>query len=180
MNYMIRFLVVVLLLASCKRDVDKKNEERPDNCIALSQHSQWTVSAFKADYTIQVPGGYSTPLYVGFEGRVFFTKRNDNTAQIAFAYCSPLQCTDFGEKLSSPFPASIDININGSKITLDQKANFCSGDDHVGILYYNHDNNALGRLYWKDNGEFKQALELSYDHSLQQEMIDIIKTIKLK
>jgi hypothetical protein len=179
MNNMIRFLVFALLLASCKRHVDK-NEEKPVDCIALAQNSQWTTSEFKADYTIQVPATYSTPLYVGYEGKVFFTKRNDNTAQIAFAYCSPLQCTDFGDKLASPAPASIDITINGSTIKLDQKANFCDGDNHVGILYYNHDNNSLARLYWKDKSEFKQALELSYDHSLYQEMIDIIKTIKLK
>jgi hypothetical protein len=180
MNNMIRFLVFALLFTSCKRHVDKNEEEKPADCIALAQNSQWTVSEFKADYTIQVPAHYSTPLYVGFEGKVFITKRNDNTAQIAFAYCGSLQCTDFGDKLASPAPASIDLNINGTTVTLNQKANFCDGDNHVGILYYNHDNNSLARLYWKDKGEFKQALELSYDHSLYQEMIDIIKTIKLK
>lgn len=179
MKNMARLLVFALLLASCKRDVDKK-EERPDNCITLSQNSQWMVSDFKANYTIQVPANYSTPLYVGFEGKVFITKRNDNTSQIAYAYCSSLQCTDFGEKLSSPSPTSIALDFNGSTITLDQKANFCNGDEHVGILYYNNDNNSFGRLFWKDKGEFKQALELSYDHSLQQEMIGIIRTIKIK
>lgn len=176
---MVSFLLFTLLLASCKREVDNK-EEKPDNCIPLSQNDQWTTSEFKAGYTIQVPDTYSTPLYVGFEGRTFLTKRNDNRAKLDYAYCGPLQCTDFGEKLASPSPASIAIDINGSTITLDQKANFCNGNDHVGILYYNHSNNSNARLYWKDNGEFKQALELSYDHSLRQEMIDIIKTIRLK
>lgn len=180
MNNTVRFLLCMLLFTSCKRHVDKNNEEKPGDCIAIAQNSQWTVSEFKTDYTIQVPATYSTPLYVGYEGRVFYTKRNDNTAQIAFAYCGALQCTDFGEKLASPSPASIDLNINGTTIKLDQKANFCDGDNHIGILYYNHDNNSLARLYWKDKGEFKQALELTYNHSLYQEMIDIIKTIKLK
>lgn len=172
-------LLLIVLIASCKPHIERI-EEKPVDCITLAQNSQWTVSEFKTDYTIQIPANYSTPLYVGYEGKVFFTKRNDNTAQIAFAYCSSLQCTDFGEKLPASSPASIELNINGVKMTLDQKANFCNGDDHVGILYYNNDNNSLARLYWKDKGEFKQALELSYDHSLHQEILDIIKTIKLK
>ena len=172
-------LLLIVLIASCKPHVEKP-EKTPVDCIALAQNSQWTVSEFKADYTIQVPANYTTPLYVGFEGRVFITKRIDNTAQLAFAYCHSLGCNDFGEKLALPAPASIDYDINGNKITLDQKANFCDGDDHLGILYYNNDNNSLARLYWKDKGEFKQALEITYDHSLHQEIIDIIKTIKLK
>lgn len=94
--------------------------------------------------------------------------KNKNSAQLAFAYCSSLGCTGFGGKLASPAPASIDYDIMGNKITLD-------GDNHLGILYYNNDNNSLARLYWKDKGELKQALEISYNHLLHQEMLDIIK-----
>jgi hypothetical protein len=174
MNYKFRYLLIPLLIFSCKREVDKKD------CVTLSQNPDWTTSDFKSNYTIQLPDNYFGNGKVGFEGNIYDKTRDDSSINFSYSYCSPLHCADFGENLSEPFPGSINITANNRTITLDQKMTFCGDHAQAAVLYYNNDNDSHARLYWKDNGEYKQALEISYKHSRHQDVLDIIKTIKEK
>ncbi len=146
----------------------------------LSQNSNWITSDYKNNYTIQFPANYSGVGKVGFEGNIFSKLRNDSSVVFSYAYCSPLFCTDFGDTLFEPLPNSINIKINDTTINLNQQTTFCYSNRKTAILYYNKNNNAYARLYWKDAGVYKQALEISYNYSRLQEILNIIKTIKEK
>jgi hypothetical protein len=174
MNNKLRYLLIPLLIFSCKREVDKKD------CVTLSQNPDWTTSDFKSNYTIQLPANYTGNGRVRFEGFIYDKKRDDNSIIFSYSYCFAVFCADFGESLSEPFPGSINITANNSTITLDQKTTFCSDNVQAAVLYYNNDNDSHARLYWKENGVYKQALEISYNHARHQEVLDIIKTIKEK
>ena len=175
MNKQFCFLTLLFIfIISCKK------EDTNADCVMLSQNPSWVTSDFKNNYIIQFPVNYLGEGKIGFEGNIFRKVRNDSSVVFNYAYCSPLFCTDFGDALVEPLPNSVNIKINGSTINLNQKTTFCDGNIQTAILYYSKDDNAYARLYWKDDGAYKQALEISYNQSRLQEVLDIIKTIKEK
>ena len=48
----------------------------------------------------------------------------------------------------------------------------------MGIFYFSKIDLASGRLYWKDNGVYKQALEVQFDLAELDTINQIIETIK--
>ena len=174
--FKIQCLLFVLLIVSCKRSVDGSND---DNCILTSQNADWTTTDLRSNYTIQFPGNYSVTKQQGYEGMVYDVKRDDNSVRFRYIYCNSMECFGFNG-LPGSFPDFIEYGSAGSAIKLDQRATFCNGNDLTGVLYYSRENNTQARLYWKDNGAYKQALEVSYNRSRHQEVIDIVKTIKRK
>jgi hypothetical protein len=173
-NKLCYLLLSLLIVASCKREVDN------NGCIALSQNPGWTASDFKAVYTIQLPAKYSgAGRMIGFEGSTYEKVRADSAVYLSYAYCNALGCPEFGDTLTEPFPGSVNVTDHTGTITLDQKKTFCNGNTQ-GVLYYNHESDSRARLYWKVDGVFRQALEISYDHSRFEEVLDIVKTIKEK
>ncbi|OQP58746.1 hypothetical protein [Niastella populi] len=174
--FKIQCLFFVLLIVSCKRSVDGSNN---DNCILTSQNAGWTTTDLKSNYTIQFPDNYSVTKQQGYEGIVYDVKRDDNSVRFSYIYCNSMECYGFGG-LPASFPDFINYGSAGSSIKLDQKATFCNGNLLTGVLYFTSDNDAYARLYWKDNGAYKHALDVSYNRSRHQEVIDIVKTIRRK
>jgi len=71
-------------------------------------------------------------------------------------------------------------------ITLDKIQRFCQNAETIGILYYSNDtisNSKLywnSRLYWKDNGLFKQAMQIKFPASELETAKGIVETLKSK
>jgi hypothetical protein len=176
MNNKVRCLLLTLLIVSCKKGGDNNST---DDCILISQNEDWTNTEFRSNYTIQFPNNYSVTIQQGYEGMVYDVTRDDNSVHFHYIYCNSMECYGF-EGLPGSLPDFVDTDASGGSIRLDQKAIFCNGNALTGVFYYNNDNNSPARLYWKDNGAYRQALEVSYKRSRHQEVIEIIKTIKRK
>jgi len=186
-TYLILFIGLIF---ACRKEA-KKTGQQQIACIQIAQNSNWAVETFKNGsvaasppwYTIQFPSEYSGPgIVYGLEGVSFSKDRgNDNSVRFRYLYPTGLSFLPWGSQLQQPEPSALIINSllsGGQTITLDKKLNFCGNDSlKIGIYYYNS-TVAYGRLYWKDNGSFKEALDVLYNFSRQQEVIDIIKTIK--
>jgi hypothetical protein len=167
----------VFLLTGCK-----KNDNVGDtNYFDLTSVDGWRTISFKTNYTIQVPPGFTGGLLVGFEGNSFSVSSADNKIQLSSGYSNSLAILDFGDTLKNPIPKTIQITNNFSKlITLNQIEYFHQNTDTVGILYYLKSDTSYGRLYWKDNGELKDALEIEYNITKLDTVNKIIETIKEK
>jgi hypothetical protein len=174
---------IILLISYCKKDKSIENSA----CNNLTTVDSWPTINFKTNYTIQVPNDFQGPGMTGFEGNVFSKFSKDTTLILDYGYCNALFCFDFGDTLQTTVPTSIRVkNISGDLITLNKYQKFCQNSETVGVLYYldnNGPNTALywnGRLYWKDNELFRQAMQISFSSSELETLIEIIETIKTK
>jgi hypothetical protein len=174
------FLLFTLLIASCKKNwVDSNNNVLDDNCIILSQNANWVTTEFRTNYTIQFPNNYSVAKQQGFEGMVYDVKSDDNSVHFHYISCPSMECYGFSG-LPASLPDFITSEDSGNSIKLDRKATFCKGNVLTAVLYFNNASQSNAKLYWLDNGGYKQALEVSYDQSRLREVIDIIRTITKK
>jgi uncharacterized lipoprotein YehR (DUF1307 family) len=181
-----RIIVILILTISitrCKKDNSIENTI----CNNLTTIDSWTTINFKTNYMIQVPSGFKGIGMAGFEGNTFSKFSNDTTIVLEYGYCNDLFCNDFGDTLQTITPLSIKVKDNSNNlITLDKVQRFCQNAETVGVLYYSTDsisNSKLywnSRLYWKDNGLFKQAMQIKFPASELETAKGIIETIKLK
>jgi hypothetical protein len=176
-------LIPIILITNCKKDNSIENTA----CNNLTTVDSWTTINFKTNYTIQVPSGFEGLGMAGFEGNTFFEFSNDTTIILEYGYCNDLFCNDFGDTLQTTMPASIKIKDNSENlITLDKIQRFCQNSETIGLLYYSNDNVSNSklywnsRLYWKDNGLFKQAMQIKFPASGLETVKEIIETIKAK
>jgi hypothetical protein len=160
----------------------KKNDNVGDtNYFELTSDDGWRTISFKTNYTIQVPSGFTGGILVGFEGNSFFVSSEDNKTQLSFGYSNSLAILDFGDTLKDPIPTSIQIANNFSKlITLNQIEYLRQNTETIGILSYLKSDTSYGRLYWKDKGKLKDALEIEYNITKLDTVNKIIETIKEK
>ena len=172
------FFLFILCLTSCKKD-DKKDNTI---CNNLTTFPGWTTIDFKTNYTIQVPEGFEGVGMTGFEGYSFFKNSKDNKISLSYFYCGSLSCMDFGDALPDSIPKSIQIMSDFDMLfTLNKTECFCQNSATIGILYYSNNSDITkGRLYWKDNGTLKQALELQFYLSEIETVKEIIESIKRK
>jgi hypothetical protein len=168
MNKIILFFLLIFLLIGC---------EKNDNSTLIG----WTEIDFKSNYTIQVPKTYLGYGMDGFEGNTFSKSSPDGKIQLSYLYCNSLSCFDFGNSLEFPIPTSIQIQNNYSEIvTLNQIEYFQQNSQTTGIFYFSKRDTANGRLYWKDNGTFKDALEVEFNIAKLETVDKIIGTIRRK
>jgi hypothetical protein len=174
-------LIIIILISNCKKDNSIENAE----CNNMITIESWTTISFKTNYTIQVPSGFKGLGMAGFEGNTFFKFSNDTTIILEYGYCNDLFCNDFGDTLQTTIPLSIKVKDNSNNlITLDRIQRFCQNAETVGVLYYSHDsisNSKLyrnSRLYLKENGVFKQAMQIKFPAAGLETVNEIIETIK--
>ena len=67
-NLLLLFFMAVLF-GSCRKLVS-------DNCIFLKQTEGWQTENFKSKYTIQFPADYTGTGMIGFEGNIFYKKKD--------------------------------------------------------------------------------------------------------
>jgi len=179
----IAILIPIISIPCCTKDNSVENTV----CNNLTTIDSWTTISFKTNYTIQVPSGFKGSGMAGFEGNTFSKFSNDTTIILEYGYCNDLFCSDFGDTLRGTLPESITVKDNSDKIIeLDKIQRFCQNSETIGVLYYSIDsilNSNLywnGRLYWKDNALFKQAMQIKFPASELQTVNEIIETIKLR
>jgi hypothetical protein len=173
---------LILVSFSCRKE---EKSIVNTSCNNLTSVDSWTTINFKANYTIQVPSGFKGSGMAGFEGNTFFKFSNDTTIVLEYGYCNDLFCNDFGDTLQTTIPLSLKVKDNSNNLVgLDKIQKFCQNSETIGILYYSNDsisNSKLywnSRLYWKDNGLFKQAMQIKFPASGLETTKEIIETIK--
>jgi len=183
MKKIIFLLVIIAFSVGCKKDNVIENTA----CNNMTTIDSWLTVSFKTNYTIQVPSGFEGSGMEGFEGNTFFKFSNDTTIILEYGYCNDLFCNDFGDTLQTTIPSRIKVRDNSNNlITLDKIQKFCQNAETIGVLYYSNDtisNSKLywnSRLYWKDNGLFKQAMQIKFSASGLETVNEIIETIKSK
>ena len=181
MKKIIFLLVIIASSVTCKKDNVIENTA----CNNMTTIDSWLTVSFKTNYTIQVPSGFKGLGMAGFEGNTFSKFSNDTTIVLEYGYCNDLFYYDFGDTLQSTIPLSIKVKDNSNNlITLDKIQRFCQNAETIGVLYYSKDsisNSKLywnSRLYWKDNGLFKQAMQIKFSASGLETVNEIIETIK--
>jgi hypothetical protein len=173
MKKLILIVSVLIFLFAC--------EKNSDTGINLTTVDGWSTIAFKANYTIQVPDGFEGTGMSGFEGNTFSKYSADYTINLYYGYCSDLFCSDFGDSLGNSVPKSVQVRISsGALITLDKREFFYQNSETVGILYYSGNDISRGRLFWKDSGTLKAALEIDFNLSEIETVNKIIGSIKIK
>jgi len=179
----IAILIIIILITNCKKDDNKVNT----SCNNLTTIDGWSTINFKTNYTIQVPSGFKGLGMAGFEGNTFSKFSNDTAIILEYGYCNDLFCNDFGDTLQTTIPLSIKVKDNSNNlITLDKIQRFCQNAETIGVLYYSNDSISNiklywnSRLYWKDNGLFKQAMQIKFPASGLETAKEIIETIKSK
>lgn len=143
--------------------------------------NQWSTFNFKKNYTIEVPPGFTGGIVKGFEGSTFSGTTENKRVRLSYSYCTLLYCFDFGDRLKYPFRDSIQIKDTTSQlITLNKVETFYQDYELIGILYYSNNDLAKGRLFWKEDNFFKQALEIDFYSSDYITVTKIINSIKRK
>jgi len=173
MKKLILISFIITILISCEKASDYRYN--------LTSIDGWPILNFKLNYTIQVPDGYEGMGMGGFEGNTFFKKSSDNNINLYYAYCNDLFCDDFGDSLGNSVPNSVQVKISsGASIKLNKKEYFYQNSEVAGILYYSDNEISRGRLFWKDSGTLKAALEIDFNLSEIDVVNKIIGTIKSK
>ncbi len=176
MKIILYILTLSMVIVSCRK---VEPDEPSNNCTKLTSIDSWPQIDFKSNYTIQIPEDFEGPGMVGFEGNIFNKNSKDEKISLNYAYCTALWCIDFGDTLQSPVPETIKI-IGGydMPVNLNMRIQFCKDSDIKGILYFNDEDIASGRLYWMEDNLFRQALELNFHITELETVVKIMTTIK--
>jgi hypothetical protein len=168
---------VCLSLIACKKE--KTSEELPLS-YEVGQNPNWNTEPFKYKYSIQFPAGYTGGMF-SFEGNTFDKRFPGDTIMVFYAFSNwpGIGFKDFNDTLFNPLEPSVILNLwGGGPILLNHRIEFTKQGELVGILYYNTDSLCYGKLFWKENGLFREALHLVFRPNLLIEMASIIRTIK--
>jgi hypothetical protein len=166
-------IICIVVIAGCKKDNTQLIS------FELAQQAGWTTESFKTNYTIQFPAGYTGQM-IGFEGNTFHKAKTGDTTLFWYVYSNDLYCSDFRDTLADPETVSITVSIYPGSVPtlLSHRVALTRNNDLVGIFYYNDGNVSLGRLFWKDNGVFKEAMDVRFRPDQLSETIDIMRTIQ--
>ena len=136
----------------------------------------WPTERLNTAYTIQFPTTYQGTGAVGFEGLTFNKARADGQVQMSYSFCGSTFCSEYGQSLRRPVPASITV----PSTTLDQAISLKQDNQLVGVFYYANQSKTVGQLYLVNDGQLKESLNVQYDYSQQAEVVAILQTIRLK
>ncbi|TAN01842.1 MAG: hypothetical protein EPN39_01210 [Chitinophagaceae bacterium] len=165
-----------ILLVACH-----KENQGVKNVYEVKQHAAWNAEKFKDGYTIQFPSGFTGGV-TGFEGNIFYKSNTNDSVYFSYAFCSPTFCYDFGDTLKNTTETSIQgiFNFGKDTVSLAQRMNFTKNNQIEGIYFYDKEPFSHGKLYWKDGGVYKEALNAQYKKEHQQSVIEIMGTIQKK
>lgn len=163
-----------LLLFSCS-----KNSEVEDREYEIGQNPLWAKEPFKRDYTIQFPDTYKGGM-VGWEGNIFSKLKQIDSTRVWYSYLTSLYANDFRDTLFNTEQSSITaVFYNGNLVlVLPKKIKFTQNGQLTGLLYHNSDAQSYGRIFWKDNGFFKESADIKFKPQNLSEVIEVVRTIQ--
>ncbi len=171
----ISLILLTFAFAACKKDKIEPNKE---NIIEMVTNPNFSKENFKTDFTIQFPTNYDGIGMIGFEGNTFSKARVDDKIVLKYSFCGPTYCNDFGSDLANNNATQLSItDINGQQILLTNRLNFGKNNSIEWIYFYNQSAQSIGKLYGKQGNVYQEALTIYYENTLQNEVVDILKTI---
>jgi hypothetical protein len=178
-QYLSILTLVFTVLVGCK----KENTKGAD-CFEINPVSTGNPEDFKIinpiKYSIEFPTSFMGGLQRGFEGNLFHKYHLADSIDIRYNNCSGLYCYDFGSVLSDINQLSIQANMvyGQPPILLDNRIEFRKNNVLIGIFYHSNGATSWGKLFWKDSGEFKDALNAKFKRADLMRIVDIIRTIR--
>lgn len=170
------WVLTILICVNCS----KKNEKMEvQNCIEMQVNQNFEEIEFKEHYTIQLPIDFSG---VGLEllfGTRFSVKTELGT-KLFYEYLCDTDCSIyFGKNLQNPAP---DVIIGFPAFpteVLEKSHEYCVAGELKAILYYSSNHNSIkhGKLFMKEDLDFKEGLLLEFKSENISEVNSIIKTI---
>lgn len=170
-------IIVLTIFISCK-DENKTN---------------WKIENYNSEYSIMFPD----TTYVGginqeVSGTTFFKTRNDNKVTISGGFCNPLaypcMASDYtGESLENITDSITYTNSRGQLAYLNKRIIVNDNQRILVCLYFTNSSggtfrNSYGRIYLRtcNNSCYRMAGVIEFASSEQQEVVEIIKTLKQK
>lgn len=178
MRRWVLFFLLAGFLAACS----KKKEAEDVYSVQVKQYDDRAAEAFKVNYTIQFPNGYTGGLIQGFEGNLFDKRVAGDNVRVWYNFCNSLFCPQFGNPLADTTQTSLTVSFyyttDLTVKTLSRRIEFMKNNERVGILYYNAESISFGRLFWKENNIFQEAADVVFRKNELNEVITILRTIK--
>lgn len=176
--------LLILVVAGCG------SPSNPDadttSCITMKERADWEREPFKSGYTIQIPPGYEGQGMVGFEGNTFERYLGPDAADIHYAYCDALFCSDFGDAYSADGLPSYDTLITPEDVhvRITPQKKFCRNGEAVAWLYLGTPEGSedgadhVGRLFMLHDGLFREAVDVWFTDPYRSDVYDILASIR--
>lgn len=176
-NCLITLILVLIILVSCKDD----------------KETNWKREEFNTEYSIMFPKIYDGGIEKVYTGRLFSKKRYDDKVIFSGGFCvteayPSCSASDYLEQSLESLPDSVTYtNMHGQLAYLNKRLMVSENNNVIGCLYFINNTggtfrDSYGSLYLKtcNNSCFKKAGKLDYSSEFQEEINQIVLSIKQK
>jgi len=152
----------------------------------------WKKEMYNSEYSIMFPSTYVGEIHQVSSGVTFSKTRNDNKVTISGGFCSetadPCMASDYtGQALENITDSIIYTNLNGQLAYLNKRIIINDYQNVLVCFYYTNSwggtfRDSYGRIYLRtcNNSCYRMAGDIQFASSEQQEVGEIIKTLKHK
>ena len=177
---LLTFSIVLTIFNSCRDD----NE---NNSL-----TNWKREVYNTEYSIMFPSTYNGGINQEASGTTFYKTRNDNKVTISGGFCDqlayPCLASDYtGQTLESNTDSIAYTNLSGQLAYLNKRIIINDNQNILACFYFTNSyggtfRNSYGRIYLRtcNNSCYRMAGVVEFASSEQQELIEIIKTLKQK
>lgn len=181
-------ILVLTILSSCSEDRNQDLSELDSNTI--EENPDWTRERFNSSHTIMFPDSYEGGLDQEVVGTTFIKRRNDEKVIVTGGFCNaaafPCRAVDYiGEGIENDIDSISYTNLSGNSDYLNKKITFRKDQKDISFFFYTDSSGGTfrdshGRFFLNDlsDSTFKMAGTIEFSSLEQQEVIDIIESIK--
>lgn len=161
------------------------------SCKDKSETS-WKKEMYNSEYSIMFPATYEGGIHQEASGTTFIKSRNDDKVEISGGFCNPLaypcMASDYTGETFEIIPDSVSYtNLSGKSAYLNKRIIIKDNQNILGCFYFTNSyggtfRDSYGRIYLRtcNNSCYKMAGVVEFASSEQQELEEIIKTLKQK
>jgi hypothetical protein len=198
MKKLIFILSFVLVNISCSNDnlsIENNVIEIVTDSTSVDITQDWVIEQFNTDYTIKFPDDYSGGIIQQEIGTTFEKTKNDNKAFVRGGFCNPAAypciANDYNifsdnSIIESTVDSILLYNISATEMVYwNQKVVIHNEQEEIGYFFQtNHTNpikDRVGLIYLYNNqgSVYQQAGRVYFASSTEEEVLNIIKSIKL-
>ncbi|MDD4967819.1 MAG: hypothetical protein PHT07_00135 [Paludibacter sp.] len=152
----------------------------------------WNRETYNSEYSIMFPNTYVGEIHQQISGTIFTKTRNDNKVIIGGGFCSetayPCLASDYTGQSLENIPDSITYTDSSGKLAYLNKRIIVNDNQNVLVCFFYTNSyggtfrNSYGRIYLRtcNNTCYSMAGVIEYASSAQQEVTEILKTLKQK